>query len=38
MSNEAMYQLALAVKDESRRGFYADVSKATTEHLEFVKV
>lgn len=37
MSQEAMYQLALAVKDETRRGFYSDVSKATTEHLEFVK-
>jgi 1-acyl-sn-glycerol-3-phosphate acyltransferase len=36
MSHEAMYQLALAVPDESLRGFYADVSKATTQHLEFV--
>ncbi len=36
MSHEAMYQLALAVKDETRRGFYSDVSKATTEYLEFV--
>jgi 1-acyl-sn-glycerol-3-phosphate acyltransferase len=38
MSHEAMYQLAMAVKDETKRGFYSDLSKATTEHLEFVKV
>ena len=38
MSHEAMYQLAIAVKDETRRGFYSDLSKATTEYLEFVKV
>ena len=31
-----MYQLAMAVKDETRRGVYSDLSKATTEHLEFV--
>jgi len=37
MSHEAMYQLALAVKDETRRGFYSDVSKASTDYLEFVK-
>ncbi len=36
MSHEAMYQLALAVPHESLRGFYRDVSQATTEHLEFV--
>jgi 1-acyl-sn-glycerol-3-phosphate acyltransferase len=36
MSHEAMYQLALAVPDESLRGFYRDVSQATTEHLEFL--
>ncbi len=36
MSHEAMYQLALAVKDESRRGFYSDLSKTTTQYLEFV--
>jgi 1-acyl-sn-glycerol-3-phosphate acyltransferase len=35
MSHEAMYQLALAVPDESLRGFYRDVSQATTQHLEF---
>jgi 1-acyl-sn-glycerol-3-phosphate acyltransferase len=37
MMDEAMYQLALAVTDETRRGVYSDLSKATTEHLEFVK-
>lgn len=37
MSHEAMYQLALAVTDETKRGFYSDVSKATTQFLEFVK-
>ncbi len=36
MMDEAMYQLAMAVKDETRRGVYSDLSKATTEHLEFV--
>ena len=36
MMDEAMYQLAIAVKDETRRGIYSDLSKATTEHLEFV--
>lgn len=36
MSHEAMYQLALAVQDETRRGFYSDLSKATTDYLEFV--
>lgn len=36
MMEEAMYQLAIAVKDETRRGVYSDLSKATTEHLEFV--
>lgn len=37
MTEEAMYQLALALPDESLRGIYRDVSQATTEHLEFVK-
>ncbi len=37
MSHEAMYQLAIAVKDDTKRGFYSDLSKATTEYLEFVK-
>jgi 1-acyl-sn-glycerol-3-phosphate acyltransferase len=36
MMDEAMYQLSLAVTDETRRGVYSDLSKATTEHLEFV--
>jgi 1-acyl-sn-glycerol-3-phosphate acyltransferase len=36
MSHEAMYQLALTVKDETRRGFYSEVSRATTHYLEFV--
>jgi 1-acyl-sn-glycerol-3-phosphate acyltransferase len=36
MSHEAMYQLAMAIKDETRRGFYSDLSKATTQYLEFV--
>lgn len=36
MMDEAMYQLALAVQDETRRGVYSDLSKATTEHLEFI--
>jgi 1-acyl-sn-glycerol-3-phosphate acyltransferase len=36
MMDEAMYQLALAVKDETRRGVYSDLSKATTQYLEFV--
>ncbi len=36
MMDEAMYQLAMAVTDETKRGVYSDLSKATTEHLEFV--
>lgn len=36
MSHEAMYQLALAIRDETRRGLYSDLSRATTKHLEFV--
>lgn len=36
MSHEAMYQLALALRDGTRRGVYSDLSRATTEHLEFV--
>lgn len=36
MSHEAMYQLALAVPDESLRGVYRDVSRATTDTLEFI--
>lgn len=38
MSHEAMYQLAVAVQDETKRGFYRDLSKATTEYIEFVRV
>ena len=38
MTDEAMYQLALALKDESMRGVYSDVSKATTDFLEFVNI
>ncbi|MCA0452591.1 MAG: 1-acyl-sn-glycerol-3-phosphate acyltransferase [Chloroflexi bacterium] len=38
MSHEAMYQLAMAVTDETKRGFYSDLSKATTEYIEFVNV
>jgi hypothetical protein len=36
MTEEAMYQLAAAVTDETKRGIYSDLSKATTEHLEFI--
>ncbi len=38
MSHEAMYQLAMAIKDESKRGFYSDLSKATTQYIEFLNV
>jgi len=37
MTEEAMYQLALALKDESQRGVYSDVSQATTQFLEFLR-
>ncbi len=36
MTDEAMYQLALAVTDETMRGVYSDVSKATARFLEFI--
>jgi 1-acyl-sn-glycerol-3-phosphate acyltransferase len=36
MTEEAMYQLALAVTDESMRGIYSDVSKASARFLEFI--
>jgi 1-acyl-sn-glycerol-3-phosphate acyltransferase len=36
MMDEAMYQLAMAVTDDTRRGVYSDLSKATTTHLEFL--
>jgi 1-acyl-sn-glycerol-3-phosphate acyltransferase len=35
MTQEAMYQLALALPDENRRGYYSDISRATTDTLEF---
>lgn len=38
MTDEAMYQLAAAVKDESMRGLYSDLNKATTEYLQFVNI
>ena len=34
MTRESMYQLALAVEDESARGVYSDVENATTETLD----
>ena len=36
MMDEAMYQMAIAVTDETRRGVYSELSKATTNYLEFV--
>lgn len=36
MTREAMYQLALAVPDTTKRGAYSDVEHATTETLAFV--
>jgi 1-acyl-sn-glycerol-3-phosphate acyltransferase len=36
MSQEAMFQLAAAIQDSSRRGVYADLSQATTQYLEFI--
>lgn len=36
MSEEAMYQLAAAIQDPALRGVYSDLSKATTNHLEFL--
>lgn len=36
MTQEAMYQLALAQSQPTLRGVYSDVSKATTNTLEFV--
>jgi hypothetical protein len=35
MTDEAMYLLA-ALLEERRRGFYSDLSKATTTTLDFV--
>ena len=36
MTQEAMYQLAIAQEDDSLRGVYSDLSKATTEYIEFI--
>lgn len=36
MSEELMYQMAHAIADPALRGDYADLSKATTEHIFFV--
>lgn len=36
MTQESMYQLAIAVQDENLRGVYSDLSKATTDTLEFI--
>lgn len=36
MTQEAMYQLAITLPDESLRGNYQDIENATTEYLEFV--
>ncbi|PJF40436.1 MAG: 1-acyl-sn-glycerol-3-phosphate acyltransferase [Chloroflexi bacterium] len=36
MTEEAMYQLALAVVDKSKRGVYSDIENATTNLIEFV--
>jgi 1-acyl-sn-glycerol-3-phosphate acyltransferase len=36
MTSEAMYQLALALPNPELRGVYSDMSKATTQYIEFV--
>lgn len=36
MSEEAMYQLAATLPDPALRGVYADLSKATTDHITFL--
>jgi 1-acyl-sn-glycerol-3-phosphate acyltransferase len=36
MTDEAMYQLALAQPDPAQRGVYSDLTQATTDYLEFV--
>ena len=36
MTDEAMYQLAMAVPDEELRGAYSDLSKATARYLKFI--
>jgi len=37
MTEEAMYQLALAVQDKSARGVYSNLQDATTETLQFIQ-
>ncbi len=37
MTDEAMYQLALAVADPNLRGVYSDLSKATARYLTFIE-
>ena len=37
MTEEAMYQLALAIADPNLRGIYSDVSKATARYLTFIE-
>jgi 1-acyl-sn-glycerol-3-phosphate acyltransferase len=36
MTEEAMYQLALAIDDEQLRGVYRNVDQVSTNHLEFI--
>ncbi len=36
MMDEGMYQLALAVTDDTMRGVYSDLTQATTDYIEFV--
>lgn len=36
MTDEAMYQLAMAITDETMRGIYSDLSKASARFLEFI--
>lgn len=38
MTHEMMYQIAAAVRDESLRGEYRDLDKATTHYIEFLKL
>lgn len=37
MTEEAMYQLALAIVDPNLRGIYSDISKATARYLTFIE-
>ena len=36
MSDEAMYQLAVTQPDSALRGVYGDLSKVTSQHIEFI--